>query len=267
VPVGTLRTWETRYGVPVPTREGGGHRRYRDADVALVRETLRLRESGLGMPAAVARARSHAEQTETSVFAALRSRHDELSVQLLNKPTLLALSRALEDECCAQADHSLLFASFQRERHYRASEDRWRDLSRTARAAVVFADFDHVAASSSRPVEVAVPADAPLNREWVLVCDSEEHPGCMVGWERPGQQHVPDSRRQFETLWSLDLCQVERAVPARAVVRRLGAPRGHAAAALGRGPAGEPGLRPAAGVLVGLGRRASTGRLRGRRSA
>jgi DICT domain-containing protein len=208
VPVGTLRTWEARYGVPTPSRGASGHRRYREADVELVREAVRLRESGLAMPGAVARARSRASEIETSVFAALRSRYDELGVQLLNKPTVLALSRALEDECCAQADPSLLFASFQREHHYRASQDRWRDLSRTARVAVVFADFEQPverrAAPPRSPVEVVVPTDAPLNREWVLVCDSERHPGCLVGWERPGQQHVPDSRRQFEMLWSLD---------------------------------------------------------------
>jgi hypothetical protein len=41
---------------------------------------------------------------------------------------------------------------------------------------------------------------APLNREWVLVCDSTERPGCLVGWERPGGgQH-----RLFETFWSVD---------------------------------------------------------------
>ena len=229
VPVGTLRTWETRYGLPVPTRGAGAHRRYQSGDVDLVRETLRLRESGLAMPSAVARARSHVQQVETSVFAALRSRYDELTVQLLGKPTLLALSRALEDECCAQADHSLLFGSFQREHFYRASQDKWTDLTRTARAAVVFADFQRCEAVPRRPAEISVPADAPLNREWVLVCDSEERPGCMVGWERPGQLHVPERRRQFETLWSVDpavVRDVARTCARLSELYRPGAPFG-----------------------------------------
>jgi DNA-binding transcriptional MerR regulator len=188
VPVGTLRTWESRYGVPAPARQVGGHRRYSTADVALVLETLRQRASGLAMPVAVERAKSHAQPSASSVFAALRNGHAELTVQTLRKPTLLALCRAIEDECCAQADRPLLFASFQREHHYQASEARWRDLTRTARGAFVFADFKEPARTSQVPVEVTVPADASLNREWVLVCDSEDHPGCVVGWERPGQR-------------------------------------------------------------------------------
>lgn len=204
VPVGTLRTWETRYGVPAPAREVGGHRRYSTADVELVLETLRQRAGGLAMPVAVERAKSHLQPSGSSVFAALRNRHAELSVQTLRKPTLLALCRAIEDECCAQADRPLLFASFQYERHYRASERRWRDLSRTARGAFVFADFEEPGSLAVQPVEVAVPADASLNREWVLVCESDDHPGCVVGWEPPGQSARPERQRQFEMLWSLD---------------------------------------------------------------
>ena len=204
VPVGTLRTWEARYGVPAPARQVGGHRRYSTADVELVLETLRQRSSGLAMPVAVERARSHAQPSASSVFAALRQRHAELTVQTLRKPTLLALCRAIEDECCAQADRPLLFASFQREHHYQASEARWRDLTRTARGAFVFADFAEPRRTSQVPMEVTVPPDASLNREWVLVCDSEDHPGCVVGWDRPGQRERPDRLRQFETLWSLD---------------------------------------------------------------
>ena len=40
----TLRTWETRYGFPRPRprRGPGGHRRYRDRDVGLIEQVLRL---------------------------------------------------------------------------------------------------------------------------------------------------------------------------------------------------------------------------------
>jgi DICT domain-containing protein len=180
--------------------------------VDLVLETLRHRASGLSMPGAVERARSNVAVGESSVFAALRRRHPQLTVQVLRKPTVLALCRAIEDECCAQAVEPLLFASFQRERFYRASEERWRDLSRTARTAFVFADFAGPQEGGDSPdegppegpVEVPVPGDAFVNREWVLVCDSEDHPGCLVGWERPGQGDRQDREREFETLWSVD---------------------------------------------------------------
>jgi DICT domain-containing protein len=54
------------------------------------------------------------------------------------------------------------------------------------------------------PVEVALPQEAPLNREWIVVCDAPDLPACMVAVERPGQEAVRDSRRRFEALWTVD---------------------------------------------------------------
>lgn len=42
----TLRVWERRYGLPRPARTSGGHRRYPESDVALVREMRRLIAAG-----------------------------------------------------------------------------------------------------------------------------------------------------------------------------------------------------------------------------
>ena len=200
----TLRTWETRYGVPSPQRVASGHRRYRVEDVALVLETLRHRAAGLSMPMAVDRALSHAERGDSSVFAGLRRRHPDLRLQVLGKPAMLALCRAIEDECCAQADRPLLFASFQRGEFYDASRHRWEELSRTARSALVFADFAPETAGTGVPTRVPVPHDSPANREWALVCESEDYPGCVVGWERPRPVEESDRPRRFETLWSVE---------------------------------------------------------------
>jgi DICT domain-containing protein len=220
VPPGTLRSWEQRYGVPAPARADSGHRRYDAASVALVLEVQRHRAAGLSMASAAEHALAAAGRREESVFAGVRRLHPELRTQLLRKQPVLALSRAIEDECCAQADQPLLFASFQRERYYRSAEPRWRELSRTARTAVVFADFPEapspaVGATADAPVEVSVPFRAPLNREWVLVCDSVDYPGCVVGWERPApdtpqavdqttQRAPAQSARRFETFWSVE---------------------------------------------------------------
>jgi MerR family transcriptional regulator, light-induced transcriptional regulator len=199
---GTLRTWEARYGVPAPDRVASGHRRYAERDVGLVQEVLRQRGSGLSMPVAVDRARHHLGRLETSLFAGLRRRHPSLRVQLLDRPVLVALSRAMEDECCAEADDALLFGSFQRTRYYAPSRARWAVLARSARSAVVFADFGSTPAppADGTPLEIPVPAGAPLDREWAVVCDSAERPACLVGWERPGGR----GQRLFETFWSLD---------------------------------------------------------------
>lgn len=209
VPPGTIRTWELRYGLPVPRRMAGGHRRYDLEAVDLVREAARQRASGLSMPLAVDRAKETLGQPESSVFAGVRRRHPELRTQSLPKPAVLALSRAIEDECCSQAERPLLFASFQQERFYRASEHRWTELARTAETALVFADFaraphERESGSRGKPVEVPIPFEAPLNREWLLVCDAPDLPGCVVGWERPEVVDRPDTARRFETFWSVD---------------------------------------------------------------
>ncbi len=213
----TLRTWEARYGAPSPRRLPGGHRRYREQDVDLVAEVLRLRDSGLGLPTAIARAAATATSgagTDPSVFAGLRRRHPHLASRTLHKPTLLALTRAMEDECCARAEHPLLFACFQRERFFLESRARWEDLARTAEQVVVFADFNgpgHQPARTGRPLRVQLPDDAPLRREWLLVCDSPDYPACVTGWELPGQEGVPDAARRFETLWTVDPVEVRDA--------------------------------------------------------
>jgi DICT domain-containing protein len=203
VPAGTLRSWERRYGVPHPGRAVSGHRRYSAADVELVLDTVRHRSSGLPMPMAVERARSQQATVPHSVYAGLRHRHPALRVQSLTKPAVVALCRAIEDECCMRAEQPVLFAGFQQERHFRASEKRWTDLSRTARTAVVVARFERTA-DSARPVRLRLPETSALDREWILVCDAPDHPGCVVGWERPGQAAMPDPARRFETLWSVD---------------------------------------------------------------
>jgi DICT domain-containing protein len=49
-----------------------------------------------------------------------------------------------------------------------------------------------------------VSADAPLLREWLLVCDSPGYAVCLVGWEQPGPSGLPDQLRPFETVWTVD---------------------------------------------------------------
>jgi MerR family transcriptional regulator, light-induced transcriptional regulator len=203
----SLRAWETRHGFPVPTRRASGHRRYDERDVTLVKEVLRRRDAGVRLEAAIAEvAASRAVLTTptTSVFAELRRTHPHIAAQQLRKSTLLALTWAMEDELCARAQQPTLFAAFQQERFYRRAEPRWRELSRGARSAVVFADFG--AGHSTEPAVEALhlPEEAPMRREWSLVCDAPDYAAALAAWELPGQDDVPDRDRVFESIWTLE---------------------------------------------------------------
>jgi DNA-binding transcriptional MerR regulator len=206
VPAATLRSWEDRYGFPRPKRMAGGHRRYSEGDITRIDQILRLRASGLSLQAAIGQAAAaRAAEGDLSVFAGLRRRHPGLVPQELRKTTLLAITQAIEDECCARAGPAVLFAGFQRERYYRQSEQRWKELARTARAVVIFADFGEASSGpGAGPLKVRLPDDSPLRREWFLVCAAPDCPAFVSGWEFPGQQAVPDAGRRFEVLWSVD---------------------------------------------------------------
>lgn len=203
VPAATLRSWESRYGFPVPMRLPRGHRRYTQRDVDAVVDVLRHRDAGLALEAAIRRAatQSHASR---SIYVELRRGFPDLVPQVLSKRSLLALSRAIEDECCALAQQPLLFGSFQS--GYRgASRARWTELARTARAAVVFASMDRGRAMRpGQPIEVPLAQEAPLNREWTVICDSPTLPACLAAVERPGQEGVPSRQRRFEAVWTVD---------------------------------------------------------------
>jgi DICT domain-containing protein/predicted DNA-binding transcriptional regulator AlpA len=217
----TLRMWESRYGFPVPERLPSGHRRYPEAQVALVQQVARDRDSGLSMRAAIDRARRASAAPEESIFAGLRRRRPDLVPYTLPKRTLIALSHAIEDECAARAERPVLFGSFQRERFYRHAEPRWRELARTAEIAIVFADFPERREPGDAPVELPIDRSDPLGREWSLVCDAPEYAACLSAWEPPGQDAAHDLDRVLETIWSVepavvrDAARISKGIAAR----------------------------------------------------
>jgi DNA-binding transcriptional MerR regulator len=202
--VATLRAWERRYGFPRPQRREGGHRRYSDQDVALLQRVAEERGRGLSVAAAIDRATAASTGPPRSVFAALRSLRPQISPQQLRKPELLRLSRAIEDESCARAERAILLGGFQDARHFRSSERRWRDLSRTAETTVVYAEFKRPRLTGRGPAEVPVGRGDPLSREWMVICDAPSHAACLAGWELPGQGAGPERDRLFEALWSVE---------------------------------------------------------------
>jgi MerR family transcriptional regulator, light-induced transcriptional regulator len=199
----TLRAWETRYGFPEPQRLPSGHRRYDERDVEVIRQAIRLRDGGVAVKDAIERARRGAEAAPGSIYAELRRQRPELQVNLLPKRSLIAISRAVEDESAYGVADLLLFGAFQHERHYRASEARWRELATAADAAYVFADFPEPRRPPGGPIEVPIGPRDPLVREWAVVCDGQDRAACLVGWEPPGQE-VADAERRFDTMWTAD---------------------------------------------------------------
>ncbi|MCW2758334.1 MAG: ycgE 2 [Nocardioidaceae bacterium] len=199
----TLRMWEQRHGFPVPVRLESGHRRYHSRDVEPVRLVARRRDAGERLDLAISEVLANAAPPPPSIYAALRKRHPHLPVQRLKKSTMTALSWAIEDQFCAQADQAILWGAFQRAAYFEAARPRWSELSRMARGATVFADFEHPD-SAGVPVEVSLPDSAPLRREWAVVCDAVDLPVVLTAWELPGQGDIRDSDRIFESMWSVE---------------------------------------------------------------
>ncbi len=204
----TLRMWEARHGFPVADRLPSGHRRYRPEVVTRVRAVLDRQGAGVRLDAAIAGVVSDATAPPTpqtlSVFAELRRTNPHLAPQVLQKSSLVAISQALEDECVAQAGRAVFFGAFQQRRHLRASWARWTDLARTARATFAFSVADDAPLPDSAIIHVPLADDALMRREWSVVCDGIGQPAALSAWELPGQEDVPDARRRFEAIWTLD---------------------------------------------------------------
>ena len=219
-----LRMWESRHGFPEPRRLSSGHRRYAEADAALITQVMRRKDAGIRLEVAIAEALASRPPESPSIFAELRRRHPALAPYRLRKSTLIALSWALEDECCAVADSPILFGGFQRSEFYLPSAPRWRELTRVARCAVVFAnDWPHGSLDARGPVQATLGPDAPMRREWTVVCDALDSTACLAAWELPGQTEVPDRQRLFEAVWTVDPVAVrDAAIIAAGIATRAG---------------------------------------------
>jgi DICT domain-containing protein len=222
IAAGTIRMWEQRYGFPEPERTTAGYRLYDESDVEALRRLLAFRERGLSVPAAVERVRGAGIATDRpSLFGALAGGEDPISAQVLAKPTLLAISRAIEDEAMARAAAPVVIGAFQRERHYRGVEHRYRAMARTADAVVAFADFERLEQSAGAPIEVPLEASDALGNEWAVVVDAPGYCACLLAWEQPpAGARVPDRERTFEAMLTFDPRMVRRAAQIGASLAR-----------------------------------------------
>jgi DICT domain-containing protein len=223
VAAGTIRMWEQRYGFPEPARSAAGYRIYTEEDVVALRRVVAYRNRGLSVPAALERARSLGSATDRpSIFAALAAGDAPVRPQKLRRPTLVALSRAIEEEAMARAAGPIVIAAFQSESNYRAVEHRYRRLARVADAVTVFAGFVDVAFGDvDEPIELPLGAGDALGHEWVVVVDAPGYAACLVGWETPCRD---GGERIFETVWTMDAPVVRRAAQAGAAIAARSAP-------------------------------------------
>lgn len=237
LPAATLRMWESRHGFPAPSRLAGGHRRYSDDDVELVRAVIRRREEGLSLAAAIERSLSTRTSAPASIFAGLAQRRPDLQPMTLSKRALVTLSHAIEDEHCAAGSTGVLIGSFQTATFYRQSARRWRELARTAQVAVALADFQRLRRPARAPVEIPISREHPLAREWAIVARSPSSSACLAAWEIPASNAAPDRERRFEVLWSPEPEVAETAV---AIAAELVAPLAPDVARALAGALGEP---------------------------
>jgi DICT domain-containing protein len=250
-----LRAWERRYGFPQPQREPSGHRRYAAEEVERILRVVAERKRGIALPLAIERARlgpTHAP----SLFAQLRERRPDLQPMTVRKRHLMPLAHAIEEESAARAERALLIGSFQRERFYRQSQARWRELSAGAECAFVFADFERARRPRGAPAELPIGRSHPVSREWALICEAPEHGACMVAWEPPGRSAPGDPEREFELLLSVEPAVVREAAETAAA---LAAPLAPDVAERARGyleqlapPAAEAQLRLSSAITARL---------------
>lgn len=222
VAAGTIRMWEQRYGFPEPGRTASGYRVYTEDDVAALKRVVAYRDRGLSVPAALERARALEGTTDRpSIFAALLAADAPVRPNPLRRPTLIALSRAIEEEAIARAAGPVVIGAFQSEPNYRAVEHRWRRLARVADAVGVFASFEAARiAGDDEPAEIPVGAGDALGHEWAVIVDAPGFSACLVGWEKPDL----GPERTFEAIWTLDPAVVRRAAQVGATLAAREAP-------------------------------------------
>ncbi|WP_110183038.1 DICT sensory domain-containing protein [Nocardioides solisilvae] len=203
VTTNVLRTWEHRFGFPAGRRTASGHRRFTDADAALVAEVLEARERGVPLQLAVEGVVQRTRQaSEESVHAVLVREFPDLRPRRLSRGTLIAASHAIEDEVLARADRSLVLGTFQRGSEFARSEHRWDELARTATWAAVLAGFDGdlVADPAGRPARCHLADDSALRREWTVVALSPTFAAVLAAWEVPSRPGEPATYESVVTM-------------------------------------------------------------------
>jgi DICT domain-containing protein len=220
VAAATIRMWEQRYGFPTPSRTPGGYRLYTEADVESIRAVLALRSRGLSIPVAVERVsrKPNDEGSRPSIYAAVAAVDPVAHPRVLRRPTLAAMSHAIEDEMLARGAPGIVVGAFQRVPFYERVANRYEQIAQRSESTIVFADFPEVVDEPGSPLKVPIgPADS-LGNEWAVVVDAPGYAACLLAWERPDR--APGGDRLFEAVLSMDPRAVRRAISVGAALLR-----------------------------------------------
>ena len=209
VKVATLRAWQTRYGFPVPQRLPGGHRRFTGRDVEAIQRVIADRDGGATLETAL----RHAQDSlgpRSSILAGVRHALPHVSPVTYSVRTMLAISRAIEDEAAGHSADAFLIGAFQEVMFFRRAEPRWKDLARGASLAVALAQFP----TAGRPAlvggvwRVPLAGASPLTREWAVVCEAPTFSAALVGAELPGGTA---RTKRYDAFWTVEPMAVRAA--------------------------------------------------------
>ena len=118
-----------------------------------------------------------------SIFARRRPSPGAARPAVLRKRTLLALSRAIEDEALASAAAPLCFGAFQDERFYRAVEPRYQRASRRTptRRSCSRTSPGRGSRTTAAPSRCPLVEGDALGNEWAVVVDAPGYAACLLG--------------------------------------------------------------------------------------
>ncbi|MGF1602946.1 MAG: DICT sensory domain-containing protein [Thermosynechococcaceae cyanobacterium] len=148
-----------------------------------------------------------------SLLQAVLKTQPQLRSQIYFKPTLVALSRAMEDLVLAEKEATLVIACFQQERFHRQETRRYERIARHTDQLFVLtapetdSDFD----DSSYPYEVVpFPLNDELTKEWHLIVVGQHYSSCVLLREHGETIATTDQARRFEGVWTFDsqVCEI-----------------------------------------------------------
>lgn len=147
----------------------------------------------------------------TSVLEELLQAQPQLRPQIYFKPSLTALSHAIEDQVLAGSDQPLVIANFQQERFYRQEAHRYQRIAQITPQVYVLAAAETEFKNASGTYEtVAFAPKDDLSSEWHLVVVGQQYTSCILCRER--ETSVPekvsqvdsDQYRRFEGVWTFN---------------------------------------------------------------